>query len=306
MLFDAKGNVVRANERARTLLHLGARDRARHYRELDLPPEIVRIIDQTFTEATFSRLKDVQLDEVQWTSASGDPAYYRVTLRPLREATGVLGGASMVLEDLTGIRTLQEQLHRSHQELETVSEELQSSNEELETTNEELQSTVEELETTNEALQSTNEELETMNEELQSTNEELHTMNDELRQRGEDLNFVNSFLGSVLSGIREGLIVLDRDGQITAWNPAAEDLWGLRADEVQQKSFFSLDIGLPVDQLGPAFRGALGGEPRVITVKATNRRGRTIGCTVEASPLRAANGDVAGAVMLMKVVDTAG
>ncbi|HKX17336.1 MAG TPA: CheR family methyltransferase [bacterium] len=306
VLFDAKGHAVRANERARMLLHLGARDRPRHYRELDLPPEVVRIIDQIYTEATTTRLKDMQLDEVQWTSASGDPAYYRVTLRPLREAAGALGGASLVMEDVTGVRNLQDQLHRSRQELETVSEELQSSNEELETTNEELQSTVEELETTNEELQSTNEELETMNEELQSTNEELHTMNDELRQRGEDLNSVNSFLGSVLSGIREGLIVVDRTGQITAWNPAAEDLWGLRADEVQQKSFFSLDIGLPVDQLGPALRDALGGEPRAITVKATNRRGRAIGCTVQISPRRDANGEVEGAVMLMKVVDTAG
>ncbi len=303
-VLDGKGNLARANERARTLLHLGARDRERHYRELDLPPEVLRVIDQTYTEAVTARLKDMQLAEVHWTSPSGDPAFYQVTLRPLREPSGAIGGISVVLQDVTAYRNLQEQLQRSRQELETVSEELQSSNEELETTNEELQSTVEELETTNEELQSTNEELETMNEELQSTNEELHTMNDELRQRSDDLNTANTFLGSVLAGIREGLIVVDRTGQITAWNPAAEELWGLRADEVQSKSFFSLDIGLPVDQLGPAVRAALAGETRGMTVKAVNRRGRNITCAVEVGPLKSVGRTgPEGAVLLMQAKD---
>lgn len=298
-VLDAKGTLVRANERARTLLHLGGR-RARHYRELDLPTEVTHVIEHTYSEALAPRLKDMQLAEVQWSSPSGDPAFYQVMLRPVRGATGGIDGLSIALQDVTSQRHLQEQLQRSRQELETVSEELQSSNEELETTNEELQSTVEELETTNEELQSTNEELETMNEELQSTNEELHTMNDELRQRGDDLNSANSFLASVLTGIREGLVVIDRSGQITAWNPAAEELWGLRADEVEHKSFFSLDIGLPVDQLATAVRSGLVGESRTLTVQAVNRRGRSISCTVHVSPLKSVKGDVEGAVLLMQ------
>ena len=53
-------------------------------------------------------------------------------------------------------------------------------------------------------------------------------MNSELRQRGEDLDSVNGFLASVPSGIREGLVVVDRTGEITTWNNAAEELWGLR------------------------------------------------------------------------------
>jgi two-component system CheB/CheR fusion protein len=299
-VLDAKGTMLRANERARTLLHLGVRDHARHYRELDLPQEVTRIIDQTYTEALASRIRDTRLAEVQWTSASGDPAFYQVVLRPLSGPTGAITGLSVALQDITPQRHLQEQLQRSRQELETVSEELQSSNEELETTNEELQSTVEELETTNEELQSTNEELETMNEELQSTNEELHTMNDELRQRSDDLNSANTYMGSVLSGIRDGLVVVDRSGRITAWNRAAEQLWGLRADEVQQKSFFTLDIGLPVDKLNPVVRGGLAGETRSVTVQAVNRRGKTITCSIDVSPLASAKGEPDGAVLLMR------
>ena len=300
LVLDGKGMLARANERARTLLHLGSRDRARHYRELDLPPEVQRVIEQAYNEALASRLKDMQLAELQWTSPSGDPAFYQVVLRPIRGGSNMIDGLSVVLQDITNHRHLQEQLQRSRQELETVSEELQSSNEELETTNEELQSTVEELETTNEELQSTNEELETMNEELQSTNEELHTMNDELRQRGDDLNTANSFLASVLAGIREGLVVIDHLGQITAWNPAAEELWGLRADEVEHKSFFSLDIGLPVDSLATAVRTGLLGETRSVTVQAVNRRGRPVSVTVHVSPLKSDGHEIKGAVLLMQ------
>jgi PAS domain S-box-containing protein len=212
---------------------------------------------------------------------------------------------SIVLKDVSRHRHLQEELQRSKQELETVSEELQSANEELETTNEELQSTVEELETTNEELQSTNEELETMNEELQSTNEELHTLNDELRARSIDLNIANAVLGSVLTSMRGGLAVIDRSSQIVAWNRAAEDLWGLRSDEVRNRSFFSLDIGLPVDQLGAAIRASLAGEERTVTLQAVTRRGKSVVCEVLCTPLRAAEGEIQGTILMMELQETA-
>src|SRR5207248_1847328 len=132
-------------------------------------------------------------------------------------------------------------------------------NEELETTNEELQSTVEELETTNEELQSTNEELETMNEELQSANEELQTINEELRDRSDELNHVNGFLQSILASLKGAVAVLDRDLAVLVWNDHAEEVWGLRNEEVQGKPFLNLDIGLPMDGLRPVLRETLNG-----------------------------------------------
>src|SRR4029453_17244509 len=159
--------------------------------------------------------------------------------------------------------------------------------EELETTNEELQSSNEELETTNEELQSTNEELETMNEELQSTNEELQTVNEELRQRTDELNHANSFLESVLASLPGGAAVIDPNYNVLMWNQRAEDLWGLRGDEVRGRSFLGLDIGLPVAELRPLVRACLAGEAnsRDITVDATNRRGKRIRCRVVCTPL---------------------
>ena len=180
--------------------------------------------------------------------------------------------------------------------------ELQSTNEELETTNEELQSTVEELETTNEELQSTNEELETMNEELQSTNDELQNINDQLHESTGKLDDANAFLEAVLTSLRAGVAVLNRDLQIQGWNRRAEELWGLRQEEALGEHFLNLDIGLPTDQLRPLIRQALsdGGEPVDIELDAVNRRGRAIRVRIECSALTGSNGTISGAVLVME------
>src|SRR5207245_2532165 len=108
--------------------------------------------------------------------------------------------------------------------------------------------------------QSTNEELETMNEELQSTNEELETTNTELRMRSDELNTANAFLGSILTGLEVGVVVVDPKLQVLAWNHRAEDMWGLRSDEVQGRHFMNLDIGLPVEKLLQPVRAVLAGD----------------------------------------------
>ncbi len=185
-----------------------------------------------------------------------EPVAGRAGLPP-RGDSGDLLGMDIAVADVSANRRLQRELQHSHEELETAYEELQSTNEELETTNQELQSTVEELETTNEELLSTNEELETMNEELQSTNEELQTINDELRQRSDDLHSANAFLGSVLGSLRSGVAVFDRDLTVLSWNSPAQDLWGLRADEVLGHHLFNLEIGLPVERLRPLLRACV-------------------------------------------------
>ena len=175
---------------------------------------------------------------------------------------------------------------RATRELETAYEELQSTNEELETTNEELQSTVEELETTNEELQSTNEELETMNEELQSTNEELETVNEELRRRSEELKRLNAFLESILASLRGGVVVVDPDFLILSWNRQAEDLWGLRSDEVRGRNLLNLDIGLPVERLKPALRACLAGEASYQEIDPGGDQPPGQGRSAAASPAR--------------------
>ena len=171
-------------------------------------------------------------------------------------------------------------------------------------TNEEPQSTVEELETTNEELQSTNEELETMNEELQSTNDELQAINDTLRERSVELDEVNDFLESILTSIRSGVVIVDNEMRVLAWNRGAEDLWGLRNDEAVGQHLLNLDIGLPVSELRPTVRASLQDIDFEDTklMSAVNRRGRQIRLRLHCGPLTTVRGDIRGSILLMETL----
>ena len=302
LVVDVTGALVLANERARSMFALSQTDLGRPIQDLRMsyqPVEIRSYIDQVYAERLPILLRDVE-----WRSPTGEARWLDVHIVPLLDTSAIIG-AAIAFADVSSAKRLQRELEHANQELETAYEELQSTNEELETTNEELQSTVEELETTNEELQSTNEELETMNEELQSTNEELQTVNAEFRQRGEELNTVNAFLESILTSLRGGVAVVDADLKILVWNDHAEDLWGLRPDEVVGRHLLGLDLGLPVERLKQPIRECLSGDRHFIEVEleATNRRGRVIRCRVTCSPLLGAHRAVRGTIVMMEDLD---
>jgi two-component system, chemotaxis family, CheB/CheR fusion protein len=303
LVVDTIGLVTLANDRARMLFGIPPTDIGRPLRDLQVSYRPVEL--RSLVEKAESERRPISVKDVEWRTHLGETRWLDLHIAPLTDASGSVTGTLISFSDLTTDHRLHRELEQSQQELETAYEELQSTNEELETTNEELQSTVEELETTNEELQSTNEELETMNEELQSTNEELQTMNDELRQRGEEVNSANAFLESVLTGLQGGVAVVDSDLRVLAWNTNAEELWGLRKEEVNGKHLLNLDIGLPVERLKPALRNCLNGdgENDIITLEAVNRRGKTIRCSVTCTPLRGPADEVRGAILLMEEAD---
>jgi len=304
LVVDGEGVVVQMNQQLRTLFGLSTRDIGRPLKDLEVsyrPFELRSCIERAFTDR-----RPVGGVDGRWTGPGGQQIFLELSVVPLLDPAGAPLGASVHFVDVSRQRQLQDEVHRAGQELETALEELQSTNEELETTNEELQSTVEELETTNEELQSTNEELETMNEELQSTNEELQTINEEARDRGDQLGELNSFLESILTSLRSAVAVVDRDLHVRKWSRRAEDLWGLRSNEVLEKNFLNLDIGLPVEQLRTAIRSCLAGDAEVmdLTLDATNRRGRPIHVRVTCTPLTASpSKDSRGVILMMEELD---
>lgn len=128
-----------------------------------------------------------------------------------------------------------------------------------------------------------------MNEELQSTNQELQTMNDELRLRGEELSELGGFMTATLGSLRAGVVVLDKDLLVRAWNDTMTEMWGLRVEEVLGKEFISLDIGFPIEQLASAIRGTLTDEKEVQQmVDCVNRRGKAIRCRVNVTAVKPA------------------
>jgi len=300
VVLDLQGHLALVNEEARGAFNILLQDVGRPFYELDLSYRPVEL--RAHIEQVYAKRQAQHLTNVERSLGEGRVQYLDVHLVPLLDNDSTPLGMSITFEDVTHHRRLQAEVEKNRQELETAYEELQSTNEELETTNEELQSTVEELETTNEELQSTNEEIETMNEELQSNNEELQTINDELHDRTDELNRAKAFLESILSSLHAAAVAVDPDFTILMWNAEANELWGLREDEVQGRSLLSLDIGLPVGDLRNLVRSVLhgGSEYQEIVLAATNRRGRAMQCRVTGAPLIGIGEDIHGVILLME------
>jgi len=203
-----------------------------------------------------------------------EPRTLDVEVSPLAEPGEQFAGVIVTFVDSTEHRALEEDLERAKRELETAYEELQS----------------------------TVEELETMTEELQSTNEELETMNDELRERTDETLQANSFLGSVLSCIHQGVIVVDRTLRVVAWSRRATELCGLRDDEVEGEHLLNLDIGLPVQRLRDPIRHVLAGsDGHDLELEGHDRRGKPVRVRIAFAPLqnRPAAEEPDGAILLV-------
>ena len=301
LIVDDAGNVAAANQQTREMFGLTPSDIGRPLHDLELsyrPLDLRSRLDEAYESQ-----RHVVVRGVPWNAPDGAQRTLEVSFAPLFGKGGTMQAVGISFTDVTRFHLLQEEVERHQRDLVTAYEELQSTVEELETTNEELQSTNEELETTNEELQSTNEELETMNEELHSTNEELETMNEELRDQTDHATRAHAFLGSILASVRQSVVVVDEDEDVTVWNDAAAELWGLRADEVTGRRFFDLDVGLPVTDLRTPVRAVLAGErPAPVELRARDRRGRLVLCTVSFSSLQGFGEQPAGVVLVTECV----
>jgi two-component system CheB/CheR fusion protein len=299
LAIDAEGTVSMINSPMRTMFGMTSRDVGRLFRDLEIsyrPVELRSLIEQSYAEH-----RVVRVSSVERAVGAGEVQYLDIHIQPLWGNDGMGAGVTVMFIDTTLTTRLQLELKRHREELDRAYEELQSTNEELETTNEELQSSIEELETTNEELQSTNEELETTNEELQSGNEELETMNEEMRIRSAELDEARTFLEGVLSSLAAGVVVLDSAMLVKSWNRGAEELWGLRAEEVRNQSFLNLDFGLPAVQVIEIVQQCFASGRRTgpLEIAAINRIGRSISCKVTCTPL---DGNGEAVVLLMEEV----
>jgi two-component system CheB/CheR fusion protein len=299
ILVDELGMLATANQAARRIFDILAGDIGRPLKELGIWSSPIAL--RSAIERVSRERKPFSVPAVEFTSGEGAGKVFDVHVLPLLDDDASMLGTSIAFVDVTPVARLRGELDRAKQDVETAYEELQSSNEELETTNEELQSTVEELETTNEELQSSNEELETMNEELESTNAELENINTDLHLRTNEVGRLNTLLLAITGNIEVGAAVLDGSMKVQVWNERAADLWGLRSEEVLGRTFFSLDIGLPAEQLRAMIDSVeRGGRPhQEVAVESVTRRGKTIQCRVMAHTLSDGN-RLGGVVLLME------
>ena len=121
-------------------------------------------------------------------------------------------------------------------------------------------------------------------------------------ERTDEVHRSKAFLESILASLHAAAVVLDPNFHVLWWNAEANELWGLREDEVQGQSFLNLDIGLPVAQLRPPVRAVMSGRSafQEVVLQATNRRGKAIQCRVACTPLAGAERDTQGVILLME------
>ncbi|WP_071187974.1 CheR family methyltransferase [Trichormus sp. NMC-1] len=287
IVVDTDNKLVMINEQSKILFNLSNKDLNCTFQDLEIsyrPLELRSLIDQVYNER-----RPIIIPNVTRYWSNTEIQSLDVRVKPLLDNNDVISGVSITFEDVTSYIQLQEDLQRSKQEQETTNEELQSTNEELETMNEELQST--------------NEELETMNEEVNFTNEELQSINDALNQKTRELNQTNVVLVSILRSLQTGILVIDQNFTILVWNHFLEDMWGLRNNEVVGNSLFSLDIGLPIEQLRSPILDTLSSKEgfQEMVVNGINRRGRQIKCYVSITPMWGT--DMKGAVVMIADVE---
>src|SRR5215813_3234217 len=282
---DAEGTVVLLNSQMRTMFQMTARDIGHPFHDLEIsyrPVEMRSLIERAYAEH-----RVVRVNAVERAVGPGEIQFLDIHIQPLWGTDGLSAGVMVMFIDTSVVTRLQLEAKRNREDLDTAHEELQSTNEELETTNEELQSSIEELETTNE--------------ELQSGNEELETMNEEMRIRTSELDEARSFLEGVLSSVAAGVVVLDSAMLVKSWNRGAEELWGLRSEEVRNQAFLNLDFGLPTVQVVELVQQCFTSGRRTgpLEVAAINRIGRSISCKVTCTPL---DGNGEAVVLLMEEV----
>ena len=266
---DPDGSIALLNAQARAQFGLTTHDLNRPFRDLEIsyrPIELRSLIEQAQTER-----RTVRVAAAERRLPNDVAQFLDIVIQPLSGGDSTPVGVVLTFIDTTLATRLQGEVQRIRDDLESAYE----------------------------ALQSTNEELETTNEELQSGNEELETMNEEMRIRSDELDETRGFLEGVLSSIAAGVVVLDAELRVRSWSRGAEELWGLRAGEVQNQAFFALDFGLPTTALREVVQQCRDTRQRTgpLDIAAVNRIGRSIVCSVVCSPL---DGHREGLVLLME------
>ena len=189
------------------------------------------------------RTVSVEVAPLKSTSPSGRLYLVTFEVQPDAERSlrrkGAVGSAKKSAPRRNEVERLSDELNSTREYLQTVIEEQESANEELKSANEEVLSS-------NEELQSTNEELETAKEELQSANEELMTLNEELLTRNALLARTHDDLDNLLNSIQLPIVMLDTEGRIRRFTPAAEKMFNLiPSDEGRLLANLRPNVDLP-------------------------------------------------------------
>lgn len=96
---------------------------------------------------------------------------------------------------------------------------------------------------------------EELKDEAEKMNDALREANQELERKVDELEELSSFQNSILSSLPVGVTVTDLDGTIERFNPAAEQIWGVKEEDAVGTHFEEI-----MGSGGSLLRGLLNGE----------------------------------------------
>src|SRR5437762_7703326 len=164
-----------------------------------------------------------------------------------------------------------------------------------------MKSANEEIESSNEELRSTNEELETAKEELQSTNEELTTLNEELSNRNLEMMQVTGELNNLLASIQMPIVMVDNALTVRRATPAARSAFNILPTDIG-RPLTELRPSIDVPELENILREVietLGTRER----KVSDQNGRQYSLRIR--PYRNTDNRIDGAVLTLIDIDGA-
>jgi len=184
------------------------------------------------------------------------------------------------------VRELEDELHRTRNQLRSTIEQYEIALEELKARNEELLAL-------NEEMRSASEEIETSKEELQSANEELITLNHELKVKVDEVSRANSDLQNLMTSTDIGVVFLDRSLNIQRFTPRAKDLFNVIASDIG-RPLVHLTHRLNIDEL-PDLAGEVLTSLRTVEREVQSRTGHRY--LARLLPYRAMDERIEGVVM---------
>jgi PAS domain S-box-containing protein len=106
----------------------------------------------------------------------------------------------------------------------------------------------------------------------------------------------------VIQNLPVGFSVVDKEGVIVDFNPAAEEITGYSRDEILGKPHFEVLHGIPEKDACPLLKHSLSLQEQAIAVAATIKKktGELADISVTTAPLIDVNGELAGAVELFR------
>jgi PAS domain S-box-containing protein len=128
----------------------------------------------------------------------------------------------------------------------------------------------------------------------------VRTMTDELRDAAIDESRLRGRIEAVLGGMGEALVAIDGDGLVTDFNKAAEELFGVRADEVRGQPVTKLSLVAPNGDDLAARLSEPDGHSWASEAVVRRRRGLEVPVVVTGASLHDAVGGPSGAVAVVR------